>query len=96
MQYTFEAEIWRSSGAGGWFFTTLPGEVAASLRALSGPAEGFGSVRVRAQIGGVTWNTSVFPDNRSKSFLLPVKAEVRRRAGVTAGDRVQVLIELLI
>jgi hypothetical protein len=57
---------------------------------------GFGSVRVRAEIGGVAWSTSVFPDSRSQSFLLPVKAEVRRKAGVTAGDHIVVQIALSI
>lgn len=96
MRYTFEAEIWRSSGAGGWFFVTLPADVADGLRTLSGPRFGFGSLRVRAEIAGLTWDTSVFPDTRSGSFLLPLKAQVRRRAGVTAGDWTHVQIELAI
>lgn len=96
MQYQFEAEIWRSSGAGGWFFVTLPLEVANGLRALHGPAVGFGSIRVRAAIDGVSWDTSVFPDSRTSSFLLPVKSQVRQRAGVTVGDRPSITIELAI
>lgn len=96
MRYDFEAEIWRSSGAGGWFFVTVPVEVAQGLRALQGPRVGFGSIRVRAEIAGAGWDTSVFPDTRSGSFLLPLKAQVRRCAGVTAGDRARVQIELAI
>lgn len=94
MRYEFEAEIWRSSGAGGWFFVTLPVEVAQGLRALSGPKTGFGSIRVRGSLDNTDWNTSVFPDARSGSFLLPVKAEVRRRARVIAGDQVRIRVEL--
>ena len=96
MRYDFKAEIWRSSGAGGWFFVTLPVDVAQGLRALSEPRAGFGSLRVRAQIAAESWDTSVFPDTRSGSFLLPLKAQVRQRTGVTAGDRVNVQIELAI
>lgn len=94
MQYEFEAEIWRSSGAAGWFFVTLPVDVAKGLRALSGPKTGFGSIRVRGSLNSTDWNTSVFPDARSGSFLLPVKAEVRRAAEVTAGDQVRIRVEL--
>jgi hypothetical protein len=47
MRYEFEAEIWRSDGAGGWFFVTLPADVAQGLRVLSGPKTGFGSIKVR-------------------------------------------------
>jgi hypothetical protein len=96
MYYDFEAEIWRSSGAGGWFFVTLPVDVAQGLRALSGPRAGFGSLRVRAQIRAESWDTSVFPDTRSGSLLLPLKAQVRKDARVTAGDRVRVQLELAI
>ncbi|AAK24508.1 DUF1905 domain-containing protein [Caulobacter vibrioides] len=96
MRYDFEAEIWRSSGASGWFFATLPIEVAEGLRALHGPRAGFGSLRVRAHLAGVNWDTSVFPDARSGSFLLPLKAQVRERTGVTAGDRAAIRIDLAI
>lgn len=55
---------------------------------------GFGSVRVEASIGDVTWQTSVFPQN-SGGYLLPVKAEIRRRAAIAAGDEVSVTLKLL-
>lgn len=96
MLYSFETEIWRSQGTGGWFFVTVPVEVADGLRALSGPRAGFGSLRVRAEIGGQAWDTSVFPDARSRSFLLPLKAQVRRRVSVTAGDRIRLQIQIAI
>ena len=54
---------------------------------------GFGSVRVEATIGDVTWRTSVFP--MKEGYILPVKAQVRRKAGIAAGDEVTVGIELL-
>ena len=49
---------------------------------------GFGSVRVQATIGQTTWATSIFPDTKSSSYLLPVKAAVRREAGIEEGDAV--------
>jgi hypothetical protein len=94
MRYEFEAEIWRSDGAGGWFFVTLPADVAQGLRVLSGPKTGFGSIRVSASLNNANWNTSVFPDARSGGFILPVKVEVRRRANVTAGALVRIGVEL--
>ena len=61
--------------------------------ALASP-RGFGSVRVEARIGDVTWRTSVFPLN-SGGYILPVKADVRRRGGIAAGDEVRLKLELL-
>jgi len=40
------------------------------------------------------WRTSVFPLN-SGGYVLPLKADVRRRAGIAAGDEVTVELELL-
>lgn len=55
---------------------------------------GFGSVRVEARLGDVVWRTSLFP-LKDGGYILPVKAEVRRKAGIAAGDEVTVTLELL-
>ena len=47
-------------------------------------------VKVRATINGVTFETSVFPDKTSGSFLLPLKAAVRRATKLAAGDKVRI------
>jgi hypothetical protein len=88
--------IWKGSDAAGrWYFITIPAEESAEIKAHAfGTPRGFGSVKVEARIGDVTWRTSVFPLN-SGGYLLPVKKEVRSRAGIGAGDEVTVELELL-
>jgi hypothetical protein len=88
--------IWKGSDAAGrWFFVTVPDEQSGEIKAHAfGTPRGFGSVKVEATIGDVTWRTSVFPLN-SGGYLLPLKAEVRRRAAISAGDDVIVDLELL-
>ena len=93
---TVTSPLWLWSGTGGsWHFLTVPEEQSGEIRchAIAGP-RGFGSVRVAATIGDVTWRTSVFPQ-KSGGYLLPVKADVRRRAGVSAGDEMTFTLELL-
>ena len=87
--------VWQTDTAGRWYFLTIPEEQSGEIRAqaLAGP-RGFGSVRVEARIDDVTWRTSVFPQN-SGGHVLPVKADVRRRTGIAAGDEVTVSLELL-
>jgi hypothetical protein len=87
--------MWKGDAAGRWYFVTVPEEQSDEIRAhaLASP-RGFGSVRVEARIEGVTWRTSVFPLN-SGGYILPVKADVRRRAGIAAGDEVRLKLELL-
>jgi len=73
----------------------VPDEAANDIRAeaMASP-RGFGSVRVEAAIDDVSWRTSVFPLN-SGGYILPVKAEIRKRAGLAAGDSVTVSLKLL-
>jgi Domain of unknown function (DUF1905) len=93
---TVTTEIWLwSEGKGSWHFLTVPADEAIEIRAQSfGTRRGFGSVRVAATINDVTWRTSVFPQ-KSGGYILPIKADVRRRAGISAGDDVTVSLELL-
>ncbi len=94
---TVTAPIWLwGEGKGSWHFLTVPEEEAVEIRAHSfgTSRRGFGSVRVAATINGVTWRTSVFPQ-KSGGYILPIKADVRRRAGISAGDEVTVELELI-
>ena len=91
--YTVTGEVWRYPGTGGWHFLTLPPEVADEVRARSA-AKPFGSIAARVTAGAVSWETSLFADTKSASYLLPLKADVRRRARIEAGDTVTVTIVL--
>ena len=87
--------IWKGNEAGRWYFVTVPDEQSGEIKAHSFEnPRGFRSVKVEARTGDVTWRTSVFPLN-SGGYLLPIKKEVRCRAGIAAGDEVTVELELL-
>ena len=88
--------IWKGSDAAGrWYFITVPEEQSAEIKAHGfGSPRGFGSVKVEASIGDVSWRTSVFPLN-SGGYLLPVKKDIRTKANLGAGDEVTVELELL-
>ena len=86
--------LW-SGDSGSWHMFVIPEEQSGDIRAHAlGLPRGFRSVRVEATIEAGTWRTSVFPI-QSGGYFLPVKAEVRRKAGITAGDEVTVELELL-
>ena len=88
--------LWLWTGErGSWHFFTVPEDRSDEIRAhCLASMRGFKSARVKARIGDVSWRTSVFP-MKSGGYLLPVKADVRRKAGITAGDEVTVELELL-
>ena len=93
---TITGPLWLWSAEGGsWHFITVPAELSDEIRAhCLAEMRGFKSARVEATINGVSWRTSVFPV-KSGGYILPVKAEVRRKAAIAAGDEVTVELELL-
>ena len=95
--YEFSAELWRWTGDGAaWVFLTVPEDIADDVEAhLAGPERGFGAVKVRVRIGSSTWDTSLFPSREHSSYILPVKAAVRRAQGVDAGDMIGVAIDVI-
>lgn len=92
----FDAELWIWDARRGdsWTFVSLPAEASEEIRERAvGPRRGFGSVRVRATVGGTTWTTSIFPDSRG--YVLPVKRAVRKAESLDAGDVATVTVELI-
>ena len=95
LSYAFTATLWHYPGEAGWHFLTLPEELAAEIREDTATfRRGFGSVKITATVSGHDWSTSLFPDSRSGTYLLPVKKAIRTAAGLEAGDQVDVHLEV--
>lgn len=92
--YSFTAELWAHDGPAAWYFVSLPGDLADDLTAAT-VGSPFGSRRVEATIGGTRWSTSVFPDSKRSTFVLPVKQSVRRAEDLDDGALVEVTLRLL-
>jgi hypothetical protein len=93
--------LWSGEGQGSWHFLTIEGDAGEAISAHEamrrlelGSGRGFGSVKVEAQIGGTSWNTSVFP-SKTLGWILPVKASVRKAEGIVAGDETELTLTLL-
>lgn len=73
----------------------LGGKTATGIQVPVEVVEGLGSgkrPRVHVTINGYTYRSTVAP--MGGAFMLPVSAEVRERAGVAAGDTVDVEVRL--
>jgi hypothetical protein len=95
--YVFDAELWLWDARkhDSWTFISLPVDDSEEIRhRTEGMANGFGSVRVTATIGGSRWQTSIFPDSARQAYALPVKKAVRKAEGLTPGDSARVIVEL--
>jgi len=95
--YIFTSELWRYPGPDAWYFITLPLDLAEELDARYKNAKrGFGSLPVTVTIGASTWQTSLFAsknvagDHSRKTYLLPVKATIRKAEGIGDGNKVDI------
>lgn len=79
VKYEFSAKTWHY-GSVGWYFVTLPVEMSQEIRNLfKTEEEGWGRLKMEAQIGKTTWKTAIWFDTKNNSYLLPLKAEIRKR-----------------
>jgi hypothetical protein len=103
MQRHFTAPLWQWQAKDGWYFVTLPTDLADEIAdgitdgitGLDRTSRGFGAVRVRVTVGGSTWETSLFPDRTLSSYVLPVKKAVRTAESLTEGSEVDVHLDVL-
>lgn len=95
IRLTGRLKIW-TGAEGSSHFMSVPAEISGEIRAHAMLVRrGFGSVKVEATIGDVTWRTSVFPSKGSGGYFLPVKIDVCRKEDLVAGDDITVELELL-
>lgn len=93
--FDFESALFEWTGDAAWHFVTVPESISDEIAArMEGFTRGFGSVRVRMRIGATEWATSVFPDSKSGSYVLPIKKAVRQAEGLAAGSTARVHLEL--
>lgn len=90
-KYTFKSKLWVWPGdKAQWRFITVPKKESEEIKSKIKVRRGFGSVKVTVSVGKSKWNTSIFPDSKSGTYVLPMKAKVRRDEGIEDGDTVKV------
>ncbi len=86
IKYEFDAKPWLYDGPSAWHFISLPVEFAQEIRAcLKSEEEGWGRLKVTAKIGKTEWKTAIWFDTKSNTYLLPLKAEVRKSEPIEIG-----------
>jgi hypothetical protein len=96
MKFSFKAELWRwPGGTAAWHFVHVPKELSEKIKKKFGAnARGWGSLPVSVTLGKSKWKTSIFPDKKSGTYLLPVKAGVRKAEGVYDKDMIKVTLQI--
>ena len=99
LSFNFSAKctLWHE-GKAAWHFVTLPQDKSEEVKFFSenvhGKRRGWGAVRVQATIGATTWQTSIFPQFKTNIYILPVKADVRKKEKILANNMVEVRLKI--
>lgn len=95
INYKFSANLWKDTSSGRWVFVSLPKEISKEIREhLKWQEEGWGRMKTIASINNFEWNTAIWFDTKSNTYLLPVKAEVRKKAHLELDDLVDINISI--
>jgi len=95
-QYQFSSKPWQYPAPGGWHFLSLPKKLSQELRTeYKSREEGWGRLRVTAQIGSSEWNAAIWFDTKSNSYMLPLKAEIRKKENFIIDRTVKVIVFIL-
>jgi hypothetical protein len=93
IQFNFSATVWKYQGNAGWYFVSLPKELSKEIRDfLKNEEEGWGRLKATARIGNTEWQTAIWFDTKADTYLLPLKAEARKKEKIEEGQMISVVI----
>ena len=95
--YKMKEKVWIYSGMASWHFVSVSKRISKEIKQLFGVSgRGFGSIRVIVTVGRTSWKASIFPDKKRGIYVLPIKLEVRKKEGISAGKMLSFSIEIII
>ncbi len=93
IHYHFSARVWQHAAPNGWYFVSLPAEMATEIREnLQWQEEGWGRLKARAKIGSSEWDTAIWFDTKHQTYLLPLKATIRKKEQLNSDQETKVML----
>jgi len=98
LSFTFVGTCWLwQAEKAAWHFVSLPEDKSEEIKFfshnLSTKKRGWGAVKVTAKIGKTEWRTSIFPQKEG-AYILPIKADVRKKEKVVLERDVEVTLSI--
>ena len=93
VKYEFSADLWQYDGPAAWYFVSLPKKLSKEIRKAFQPLEeGWGRLKATAKTGNTEWVTAIWFDTKRNTYLLPVKAEIRKKECLVLGESVKLVL----
>lgn len=54
--------------------------------------EGWGRLKIKAQLGNSQWDTAIWWDSKSNTYLLPIKSAIRNAEKIMPGEEQKITI----
>ena len=94
-RFEIKCKVWLHPGMSGWHFVTLPKRQSANIKKTFGAMKrGWGSLPVAVMVDKTRWTTSIFPDKEVGAYLLPLKADIRKKENINSGQTLTFAIEI--
>ena len=96
IKYEFSAKVYHYSTSAdmiGWTIVSLPKEISIEIRDNFKQLEqGWGRMKVTAKIGNTEWQTAIWFDTKQDTYLLPLKATIRKKENIVLDKDVEIVI----
>lgn len=99
LDFTFIEKCWLwTADKAAWHFVTVPKNHSEEIKFFTdnhfGKRRGWGAVRVTVTIGSSEWQTSIFPSKSLDAYILPIKADVRKKEKIMVDDLIVVTLKI--
>jgi hypothetical protein len=93
IKFQFVSTIWKYQGPASWYFVSMPEKMLGKIRRqLQFQEEGWGRMKCKAKIGKTEWESAIWFDTKRKAYLLPLKAEIRKKEKLEDGTKTKVIV----
>lgn len=95
--FKLKGKIGRFPGVAAWHFTIIPKKDSAIIKSrFSDLKRGWGSLVVLVSTNNTKWRTSIFPDTKTGTYILPVKKEILNKENISEGKSIVYTLEIIL
>ena len=93
IKYEYSGKLWKHNAEGGWHFVSLPKTLSKEIREhLQWQEEGWGRLKVLAQIAEIQWDTAIWFDTKAGTYILPIKSEIRKKRKLKIDETIEITL----
>lgn len=93
MLLSIRGVVWYWRGPAPFYFVTVPEAESKEIKSIERQVTyGWGMIPVVVRIGDTEYSTALWP--KDGLYIVPIKADVRRREGIDEGDEVAISLEV--